>query len=88
MKIRRLRTVTQIEKAIDEAKGPGHFRALIKNSKPNLKRGKQSFANYRASNRLPHDTFKLFEAELTSIACSAPSSLWDITELPKARAAA
>lgn len=86
--IRRLKTVTQIERAIDEAKGLGYFRQLIKNSRPDLKRGKQCFTKYRAKNSLPHDTFKIFELELASISCSAPPSLWDITEPPKARAAA
>jgi hypothetical protein len=85
MKNRRLRSVTQIIQTIDDARGHGRFRELIKH--PRFKRGKQSIQNYKAANRLPPDTFLIITAELETLSCTAPSSLWDITEVPKSRAA-
>jgi hypothetical protein len=83
--IRRLANVSRIIQVIDEARGAGYFRKLVRH--PKLKRGKQSLHNYKSGNRLPPDTYLVVTAELAALSCSASPSLWGITEPSKARAA-
>lgn len=48
----------------------------------------QHVTNWRASGRLPADTFLIMKAELDTRGMSAPSSLWGIVEPTKARESA
>lgn len=80
MKIRRLKSASEV---IDACGGTVAFAKLIGRD-----RKKNHVSNYRATGRLPHDSYLIVMAVLQKNGCTAPSAIWDIDEPSKASTAA
>jgi hypothetical protein len=80
MKIRPLATASDV---IDACGGTVAFAKLIGGG-----REKQHVSNYRATGRLPHDSYLIVTEALKKRRCSAPPAIWGITEPSKASTAA
>jgi hypothetical protein len=80
-RLRRIPSVAEIVRVIDEANGVGGFRRLTGLSK-------QSVTNAKRDNRLSAKTFIIVTEELHRLNCRAPAALWGIIDPRTARRAA
>ncbi|MGE0751835.1 MAG: hypothetical protein AB7F39_06760 [Variibacter sp.] len=74
----KLKTVLEVEDAIEKHFGEGAFRRLMGKA-----RKRQHLSNYRSLNRFPSRTYLIVTTALAQIPASAPPKLWGIDEPPK-----